>query len=350
MDTENGISFILPTRNRVAVLRRAVESCISLSSHGIDPLVIVIDGGSSDGSLDDMRTRYNGDRRVQLVSQCPESSGFMNACFLGTTLVHTKFVTFMYDDDVLSPFIATMYAPVLENRAEFVMGFGRVGPVDEVIKFRPLPDPVPADPITVLEQYFGARDLPYTAVPVSPICCLTTLDHLQEWDRRVQQFASRGFLRRHLMLGRNIGPDLMLYMTGLLRSTGGVSVCYGTVAQFSTHPDSMTVRFDALDLDIGYWLARLSVFQDIVGRGDTRLAAACGGYLLARGAAFILGGLASRKFRYVTALVGEVRGLTTSLLGARLMLPALRRAVADAVRRATRGPTLTSLLEHSSIT
>lgn len=343
MDTENGISFILPTRNRVAVLHRAVESCISVSSRGVNTRVIVIDGNSSDGSLDDMQTRYNGDPRVMLVSQSSAASGFMNACFLGATLASTKFVTFMYDDDVLSPFIPTMYVPVLENQTGFAMGFGRVGPVDEIINFCQLPNPVPANPISVLEQYFGVHNLPYTEVPVSPICCLTTLDHLQEWDRRVKQFASQGFLRQHLMLDRNIGPDLMLYMTGLLRATGDVSVCYGIVAQFSSHPDSMTCRFDALDLGIGYWLARLSALEEIVGRGDARLAAACGGYLLATGADFILKAFARRKFRYVKGLAGEILGITTCLLSAHVMLGALGRVVFLVVRRATRGPQPTSL-------
>jgi hypothetical protein len=114
-----------------------------------------------------------------------------------------------------------------------------------------------------------------------------------------------------------------------------VSICYGIVAQFSSHPDSMTCRFDALDLGIGYWLARISALQEIVVRGDARLAAICGGYLLATGANFILKAFARRQFRYVKALAGEVLGITTCLLGARVMLAALGRAVVFAVRRAT---------------
>src|SRR5215831_3601614 len=96
------ITFILPTRNRKQFVRRAIDSCLSCESETVSPCVIVIDGESDDGTFTDLQSAYAGDTRVQLL-QNSKSTGFMNTCFQGVELVKSKWVTFMYDDDVLSP-------------------------------------------------------------------------------------------------------------------------------------------------------------------------------------------------------------------------------------------------------
>ena len=101
------VTFILPTRNRKHFVRRAIDSCRACESEMVSARVIVIDGESDDGTFMDLNQVYEHDDRVQLL-QNSKSAGFMNTCFQGVELVKSKWVTFMYDDDVLSPYFVDM--------------------------------------------------------------------------------------------------------------------------------------------------------------------------------------------------------------------------------------------------
>jgi glycosyltransferase involved in cell wall biosynthesis len=335
------ISYILPTRNRGALLARAIESCLHAGTPTAPTQVIVVDGGT-DETERELRARYNGDSRVKVLKQDSHSPGFMGACFMGVDAVESRFVTFMYDDDVLSPFIGQMYVPVVSGDSDFVLGFGAVAPALEVRNFHPVGVMRQFDPKYVLEQYFGGRDLPCTALPMSPICCLTNREHIIEWRKEVSTFASRTPLRRYLMLERNIGPDEIIYLSGLLRSTKDVTVCFTTVAQFSAHPDSMSVRYKALDLSIGYWLGRLFVIDKLVSRRELDLAARCAGYLLATGVVLAARAAANRKGSFLRGILAELADLIRSLAAVGQLRQALAYSARHARRRTVQGAALTS--------
>jgi glycosyltransferase involved in cell wall biosynthesis len=326
------ISYILPTRNRCALLVRAIDSCLAAGSSVAPTEVIVIDGGSTDGTPGELENRYGGNRRVRTLQQDSRFPGFMNACFQGVAAVDNPFVTFMYDDDVLSPYIGQMYLPLISGESDFVLGLGAVAPSDRVFSFEPAAVPQRYDSRLVLEQYFGGSSLPCGALPASPICCLTTREHLIDWQQEVLAFAAKTQLRRYLMLERNIGPDQMIYLSGLLRSSGDVSVCLSTVAQFSTHSDSMSMTYQMLDLSIGYWLGRIFVIDKLVARRDFALAARCGGHLIARGVILAARATVSRKGAYLFAILKEMAGLVRSLAA----IGQLGRAFGYCVRAATR--------------
>lgn len=333
------ISYILPTRNRSALLIRAIDSCLGAGTPTVPTCVIVVDGGGTDGTETELRARYRGDSRVKIVKQNTDSSGFMNACFQGVEGVESRFVTFMYDDDVLSPFIGQMYEPVVSGDSDFVVGFGAVTPALEIRNFHPVDSMRRYDPKFVIEQYFGARDLPYTELPVSPICCLTNKEHLIEWRSEIMAFASKTPLRQYLMLERNIGPDLIIYLSGLLRSTKDVTVCFTTIAQFSAHPDSMTIRYNALDLSIGYWLARLFVIDKLVARRELELMARCAGHHLGVGILLAARSAANRKGTFLRGVLAEIASLIRSLAAAGQLQRASAHMARLAMRRAKLGAT-----------
>jgi hypothetical protein len=266
----------------------------------------------------------------------------MNACFQGIDLVESRFVTFMYDDDVLSPFIGQMYEPVVSGDSDFVVGFGAETPAHEVRNFHPVGVMRHYKPKFVLEQYFGARDMPFTALPVSPICCLTKKEHILEWRSEVVAFASRTPLRQYLMLERNVGPDLIIYLSGLLISNKDVTVCFTTVAQFSTHPDSMSIRYNALDLSVGYWLARLFVIDKLIARRELELAVRCAGHHIGVGILLAARSAANRKGTLLRGVLAELASLIRSLAAVGQLPRALAYTVRLATRRATRGSALTT--------
>jgi hypothetical protein len=336
------ISYILPTRNRCELLLRAIDSCLRAATLTAPTQVIVVDGGSTDGTAGALRERYNGDPRVRILQQDPASPGFMNACFQGVDAVATPFVTFMYDDDVLSPYIGDMYGPVLSGEADFVFGFGAITTSSDVRTFQPLAVFKRHDPKFILAQYFGARDLPFTALPASPICCLTSREHILEWRDEVISFCSKTPLRRYLMMKRNIGPDQMIYLSALLRSALDISVCFTAVAQFSAHQESMSVRYNKLDLSVGYWLSRVYVIDKLIAAGEFELAARCAGFLLVRGVDLAARAVRDRNGAFARGVLAELGGLTRSLAGNGYLRPALAHSARSAARIARHWPALTT--------
>ena len=64
------LTFILPTRNRRQVVKRAIESCLQAHRPGeIHVSVLIVDGNSTDGSFEEVAERYGQDARVRLVRQ-----------------------------------------------------------------------------------------------------------------------------------------------------------------------------------------------------------------------------------------------------------------------------------------
>jgi len=92
------VSVIIPTRNRLPLLKIAIASCF----HGNNDVVvevIVVDDGSTDGTPQYLEGL--GDSRVEFIRQ--ESRGPQVARNAGLERVGGRFVKFLDDDDWLAP-------------------------------------------------------------------------------------------------------------------------------------------------------------------------------------------------------------------------------------------------------
>src|SRR5437773_1100453 len=148
------LTFILPTRNRKQYVRRAVDSCLQCESDTVSPFVIVIDGESDDGTFTDLQNAYRDDTRVLLL-QNSKSAGFITTCYEGVDLVKSKWVTFMYDDDVLSPYFVDMVSELIRSDDRFVMGYGAAFRAGEIYPFKPIGTFKRYRPEQLLLAYYG---------------------------------------------------------------------------------------------------------------------------------------------------------------------------------------------------
>ena len=162
------VTFILPTMNRRQYICRAVDSCLACRSARITPHVLVIDGMSDDGSYELLQERYGDNHQVLIIRH--DRVGFQRTAYFGVQQVHSEFVTFMYDDDLISPHFRLMLEGMLDHGRKFVMGYGHGYDVDQVYPFRPIERLEIYPRYDALLAYFGYLDkLPYWNVPFSPI-------------------------------------------------------------------------------------------------------------------------------------------------------------------------------------
>jgi glycosyltransferase involved in cell wall biosynthesis len=315
--TPLALTFILPTRNRRDYVTRAIDSC--LQAHGPDLRVelLVVDGNSTDGSFEELQQRYGSDPRVRLVRQSGPK-GFMPACFFAVPQVRTPFVTFMYDDDVLSPFWGDLPREMRRRGADFVMGFstesdiGRIAPFQRVTRLRVV------TPSFLIRAFFGCgQELSSHGLPYSPICCLTRTDRLLEWMTELQQFTRDRPLRDYFMMQRNAGPDLMIYLHSIASHTGEICLFDGPVAQFSAHVASFTSGLEPTDLTIGYWLAHVWLCDRLQRLNRNSDAGWCSAYAVKQGLRLVLKRVRRRRWAWLGSLLGEIGALAArSLAGA----------------------------------
>lgn len=90
------VSIYIPTKNRKELLKRALNSCLAQSHKNIE--IIVIDDGSTDGTIEYLSELRNSDNRVKVLTN--ESS--LGACASRNRAIHLatgKFITGLDDDD-----------------------------------------------------------------------------------------------------------------------------------------------------------------------------------------------------------------------------------------------------------
>lgn len=315
MKTE--VTFILPTLNGLLWIKRAIDSCLTCESDIIVPYVIVIDGESDDGTFEKLKETYCHDPRAQLL-QSKRTDGFMTTCFQGVDLVKTEFVTFMYDDDILSPYFKNMIIHMVKHKKKFIMGYGKMYNVETTYPFKPITHFKHYPNLQLLLGYFGyVGDIEYSNLPVSPICCIVKTDLLHEWMGHVTEFAQKNKVREYFMLQKNIGPDLMIYLLSILRSKEDVCVASAIVAQFSKHPNSMSIIYGNIDTAVGYWLARIWAFEYLSGMKHTREAAKCASYLIFSGAKILVNKFRGLNLRWSLSILKEIFSIGFKILGQR---------------------------------
>lgn len=279
------ITFILPTRDRTDYVARAIDSCLACEHETLGIRVMVIDASADSRCMDMLRARYATRPAVEVLQQPAHVRGFMGACFFAVERLETRYATFMYDDDVLSPHISEMYLRMVDRGVSFAMGFGQTNHADKVLQFRPIDNWGSPSWWGLLLAWYGNARWQYRPMPVSPICCLTTSDLLKRWMVEVSDFSAQNEFRQYYIMRRNIGGDLMIYLHSVIDSEKDILLAQETVAQWSEHPDSMTVVAEELDLFAGYWLARCWAVGYCARAGDMPQAARLAGYVTISGLA-----------------------------------------------------------------
>jgi len=319
--TPLALTFILPTRNRREQVGRAVASCLQAHAGGVRVEVLVVDGNSTDGSFEELQQRHGNDSRVRLLRQ-QGAKGFMAACFFAIPQVRTPFATFMYDDDVLSPFWADLPRELQRRRAGFVMGFSVEADVTKTHHFEQITKLLVVKPATLLRAYCGGgHQLSAHSLPFSPICCLTQTEWLRSWAKEMEVFTRGRPLREYFMMQRNAGPDLMIYFHSILNHPGEIVVFHGPVAQFSTHRGSMTAGFEQTDLVVGYWLAQVWLCNRLLALSCWLEAGWCAAYTVRGGLRLALKRVRRSRWQWLGSLLKEVAALAGLALVSRAAGP-----------------------------
>lgn len=147
------LSVVFATLNRVQYLRPCLDS-IYRSVRDLDFEVIVIDGGSTDGSLELLRTERS-QSNIVLVEQ-GRALGCIKAFNAGFEIAHGLFVANINDDCIIT-------GDTLANAVRFIENREDVGQV--AIPYG-LPDAKPE----VSMMKLGGRIVPYANFGVTPKC------------------------------------------------------------------------------------------------------------------------------------------------------------------------------------
>jgi glycosyltransferase involved in cell wall biosynthesis len=131
------VSVIIPTRNRAALLREAIESALAVRQDGFALEIIVID----DGSTDDTRAVTEGYPVTYLQGEQRGASAARNT---GMVAARGDFITFLDDDDVWLPTNLAPQVRAFAQHPEYGAVFARVQLTDaNRVAYG---DPIPAEP------------------------------------------------------------------------------------------------------------------------------------------------------------------------------------------------------------
>lgn len=249
------ITFMLPTRNRVAWVARAVRSCLEQETATCNVGVLVIDGNSTDGTWEKLGVEFGQDPRVVLCRQGAER-GFVGACLEAVGQLNSAYAGLIFDDDVLLPNYRRLLAVVLKTKSLYGFGFGRLGALEQVLRVPEARGFWETTPKQLLDGYLGLRGkLGSDGYPQSPMCGVFSADLWREWAQEIRSFCAGSPWRSRCMLERAAGPDFLIYFLALCRAQGPVPVLDGVVTQFSCHEGTLTSALQEKDLPTGYWLS-----------------------------------------------------------------------------------------------
>ena len=152
------VSVIIPTFNRLGMLREAIASCF-VGNQAVDVEVVVVDDGSRDGTVEYLATLH--EPRVRVFSQ--GHLGPQTARNLGLQEARGEFVKFLDDDDWLCPgALAIEIRALRDHDADLVAGDILV--VDDTTKTHvKLAGPKCADPLIDLLRGVTTHPLRFSA-------------------------------------------------------------------------------------------------------------------------------------------------------------------------------------------
>jgi hypothetical protein len=253
------ITFILPTKNRFDVLKNFISHHEKILKN-LNYKFLIVDG-SNPYIHKKIKKICRKKKKLNLIKQTKK--GFMNACFQSIKKIKTEYCTFLYDDDLLSIEAIKVFKKTLNNK--FSMGYGIVENLNNQniqtksnfnkIKIRKYKNE------DLLLAYYGENKLGVPFMPVSPICLIFKSNFLNYWKKYLIKFCKRSKFRKYFLLKQNIGPDLIIYLLQILKHNH-INFSKPHIAKFNEHEDSMSYLLGMNKLQIGYWLAKKSIFEN----------------------------------------------------------------------------------------
>src|SRR5690349_2982534 len=128
------ISVIIPTRNRAAMVRTAIESVLAQQSEQVELEVIVINDGSTDNTLENIKD-------LPIVCLQGSGQGVSAARNLGLDAATGEFVAFLDDDDAWNAGYPHAQLACLEQHPEYGAIISQIMMADE--QLRPTVGPFP---------------------------------------------------------------------------------------------------------------------------------------------------------------------------------------------------------------
>jgi len=107
------ISVVIPTFNRIAVLRRAIQSVLSQTCPPGE--ILVVDDGSNDGTQELIKSDYHG----SVIYILQSNSGVSHARNTGITLAKGKWIALLDSDDEWMPGKLEMQIQALNRNPDF---------------------------------------------------------------------------------------------------------------------------------------------------------------------------------------------------------------------------------------
>jgi hypothetical protein len=246
-------TVIFLTKGRYKIYN-SLRSIFKIADYDINLKLLIIDGNDDNrvtNLIADKFSKYKNCTKV--IKQIKE--GFMNGCFQSIDFVNTKFFTFMYDDDELSPYYGSLVKKSLkENRTFYAYGkvqnfFSKFTFVEPSIKF--------VDPKNILDRYFKFNISREYIPPNSPICSIFRTSILREWRVILQKYSQNDEYFDFYLMKKNIGPDLLLHLVSLTRENKKILYSKNYIAKFSSHENSMSIIYGNIYLGIGYFYTRV---------------------------------------------------------------------------------------------
>lgn len=114
------VSIIMPSLNVEKYIRECIESVINQTLEDIE--IIVIDAGSTDGTLEVLNKYAIEDERIKIINSKKKSYGYQ--LNLGIGLAQGEYVGIVETDDFIVPdMYETLYNIALENDVDFIKGY-----------------------------------------------------------------------------------------------------------------------------------------------------------------------------------------------------------------------------------
>ncbi len=252
MNNKKKITFILPTKGRINKIKKFYH-INEKKFKNIPHCYLIITFNTIETKV--LKKYFKKNNSIKVIKQ--KKPGFMNACFESIAYVKTKYCTFLYDDDFLSPYLNKIFRKVFTN--DIAMGYGIVQSENLNNKFLPI-NINKLSSEKILSCYYGNQLRGVNFMPVSPICLVFPSLFLSKWKNIILKFCKNNSLRTEMLLKRNIGPDLILYLHQLINYKN-INFSYPHIVEFKMHEKSMSYILGKNKLRIGYWLAKSSLIN-----------------------------------------------------------------------------------------
>jgi hypothetical protein len=246
-------TVIFLTKGRYEI-SNSLRSIFKISNYDINFKLLIIDGNDDNrvvNLITDKFSKYKNSTKV--IKQIKK--GFMNACFQSIDLVDTKFFTFMYDDDELSPYYGSLVKKSLKQNRIFY-AYGKVeNLLSKFVFVKPSIKFIDAE--NILDQYFKFNLTREFIPPNSPICSVFRTNILKEWRFILEKYSKIDKYFNFYLMKKNIGPDLLLLLISLTKEKQKILYSKNYIAKFSSHEKSMSIIYGNIYLGIGYFYTRV---------------------------------------------------------------------------------------------